>query len=171
MGTAKDHDLLPFVLERQERITSKVDRSGNCWPWRGATDTNGYGQISVSANRTLRAHRAMWMLHHGKTIPVGMTLDHRCRNRRCVNPAHLEPVSAADNVRRGAIAREGGASIRERVTVKGVSRFAVLFREEVDGMVRQRTRTFGNREAAEQFRQEFIDRRFTELPQSVWEMA
>lgn len=168
---ARDSDLLSFVLERRERIENKVARGEHCWLWTGARDTNGYGQITVNASRTMRAHRAMWMLHHGKTIPEGMTLDHRCATRRCVNPKHLEPVSFDENVRRAARAREGGASIRERVTSNGVTRYAVMFREEVDGRIRQRSRTFGSQEAAEQYRQQFIDRRFTELPQHLWETA
>jgi hypothetical protein len=168
---SRDQDLLPFVLERRERIDAKIARGQGCWPWLGARDTRGYGQITVNASRTMRAHRAVWMLRHGKTVPADMTLDHLCRNPSCVNPQHLEPVTFDENVRRAARAREGGASIRERITVDGTTRYVVLFREEVDGRVRQRSRTFGSQEAAEQHRQLVIDKRFTALPHSVWETA
>lgn len=170
MAQASDQDLLPWVRGRVPFLMSRIEQSPDCWLWRGALGTNGYGIVSTGT-RSLRAHRAVWMAHYGKPIPDGMTLDHRCRNRLCVNPRHLEPVSFAENLRRGAIAREGGATIRERITSKGITRFAVTFREEVDGKVRQRSRTFGSRETAEQFRQQLIDRRFTTLPASVWEEA
>lgn len=171
MARTKDQDLLPWVLSRRERIMSKVEQGPSCWLWTGAKTARGYGQVTVNASRTMRAHRALWMLHHGKTIPDGMTLDHNCRNTRCVNPKHLEPVTFAENIRRGAEAREGGASIRERTTAEGATRYVVLFREPVDGKIRQRSRTFGSRKDADQFREHFLNLRFTHLPKHVWETA
>lgn len=72
------------------------DESG-CWTWTGALRGQGYGGYGAP-NRV--AHRMVYELLVGP-IPDGLTLDHLCRNRLCVNPAHLEPVSLATNVMRG----------------------------------------------------------------------
>lgn len=69
-----------------------------CWLWRGTT-THGYGRLHVNG-RARNAHRVSYELA-GHSIPDGLTLDHLCRNRACVNPAHLEPVPNAVNVLRG----------------------------------------------------------------------
>ncbi len=74
---------------------------GPCWPWIGAIGTgHGYGNFGVSASCTKEAHRFAYELLVGP-IPKGLDLDHLCRVRCCVNPAHLEPVTRAVNLRRG----------------------------------------------------------------------
>lgn len=84
-----------------ERFWTKVDKSDACWIWRGATTKpeNGYGQIRLDGKMQV-AHRIAYELEVGQ-IPSGMDLDHLCRVRLCVNPAHLEPVSPYENFRRG----------------------------------------------------------------------
>lgn len=67
-----------------------------CWPWRGFTTIEGYGRF----NRGFAAHRVAYTLIKG-AIPVGLTIDHLCGNRSCVNPAHLEAVTITENRRRG----------------------------------------------------------------------
>ena len=72
-----------------------------CWIWTGDTDTGGYGRLYVSRDRTsVAAHRYAYELLIGP-IPAGLQLDHLCRVRACVNPAHLEPVTLKENLNRG----------------------------------------------------------------------
>lgn len=72
---------------------------GPCWLWLGGT-SNSYGAIKFQGRSTL-AHRVAWLLVRG-AVPDGLELDHLCRNKRCCNPDHLEPVSHAENSRRWA---------------------------------------------------------------------
>jgi hypothetical protein len=94
--------------ERQlERFLSKVavDDETGCWVWTAAIDNTGYGRFHLEARRVpgrrpIVAHRVSYE-HFVGPIPEGLTLDHLCRNRGCVNPGHLEPVTNRDNVLRG----------------------------------------------------------------------
>ena len=78
---------------------AKIDeRPDGCWRWTGRLDEEGYGQIRFDG-ANIKAHRAVYRLLIG---PINAeTLDHLCRNRACVNPVHLEPVSMRDNTMRG----------------------------------------------------------------------
>jgi hypothetical protein len=80
-------------------ITRFTRDASGCWTWTGGRSGYRYGGIVVSG-RQVKAHRLSYELHVGP-IPAGLTLDHLCRNTLCVNPAHLEPVTHAENVRRG----------------------------------------------------------------------
>lgn len=90
------------------RITAPAERvlrrihiaASGCWEYQGAL-THGYGMIRDSrAGKNMMAHRAVWE-HLRSSIPEGYQIDHLCRNKRCVNPDHLEPVTASENTRRG----------------------------------------------------------------------
>ena len=72
---------------------------GGCWEWTGCLFTAGYGAILVGGKKR-SAHRISYELRVGP-IPEDKELDHLCRNRACINPAHLEPVTRRENVRRG----------------------------------------------------------------------
>jgi hypothetical protein len=92
--------------------------------WTGAITTGdnaGYGSF-WDGSRAVRAHRYAYEIVHGP-IPDGLTLDHLCRNRPCVNPAHLEAVSVQENIARGrrdycrkghSLSRPGEYKIRRR---------------------------------------------------------
>lgn len=118
----------PTVLER---FWAKVEKTDDCWLWSGTLDRDGYGKFSVDG-RTQAVHRWTYLNLVGP-IPSGLTLDHVCHSRvaeecaarpglcphrRCVNPAHLEPVTHLENSRRGGkglrifgyAARPGGSA-------------------------------------------------------------
>lgn len=82
-----------------ERFFAKVHMTSGCWEWVAGKDSGGYGQIGVD-RRVKRAHRVAYEAIVGP-IPEGLELDHLCRNRACVRPEHLEPVTRYENVRRG----------------------------------------------------------------------
>lgn len=78
-----------------------VDESG-CWRWLGQKSRNGYGLFDPdTAGPYKRAHRVMYQLVLG-VIPGGLHLHHNCFVRECVNPAHLEPMTRAENNRRSS---------------------------------------------------------------------
>lgn len=85
-----------------ERFWRKVKQGGleECWPWLASLNTTGYGEFYLDG-KIRKAHRIAYELTVGP-IPDGLTLDHLCRNRECVNPFHLDPVSMRENILRGA---------------------------------------------------------------------
>jgi len=81
------------------RISQKIIIEGSCWNWIGFIHPRGYGTCWNGA-RMAQAHRVVYEYIRG-LIPPNITLDHLCRNRRCVNPDHLEPVTNKENILRG----------------------------------------------------------------------
>jgi hypothetical protein len=79
-----------------------VDERTGCWLWQRCRNEHGYGVRAVQSGSRL-AHRINYVAKYGP-IPHGAQLDHLCRTRSCVNPDHLEVVSALENLRRGAAA-------------------------------------------------------------------
>lgn len=70
-----------------------------CWLWLGTINSHGYGHFMVWEPRkgNIHAHRFSWEMAHGP-IPKGMVIDHKCRERSCVNPAHLRVVTDKENI-------------------------------------------------------------------------
>lgn len=92
---------LPEHLDRLlQRVSAKtiVDPVTACWRWTGSLNNRGYSQISVDG-RVRSGHRVMYELL-ASPIPAGLQLDHLCRVRECINPAHLESVTGTENQHR-----------------------------------------------------------------------
>lgn len=92
-----------FAAGNEDAFWVRVCRGEGCWEWAGSKTAAGYGNLRLPSGANGYAHRVSFELTRGP-IPAGMVLDHLCRNRACVNPEHLEPVSQLENVRRGASA-------------------------------------------------------------------
>jgi hypothetical protein len=87
------------VADLPANMQNKITIEGDCWNWTGAKNSRGYGSVSSGNGKSMLAHRRSYVSTVGK-IPIGLTIDHLCRNIACVNPAHLEPVTLAENIRR-----------------------------------------------------------------------
>lgn len=87
-----------------ERVLNLIAAEPNdgCWLWQGVTTVDGYAHYYYGGRRFL-LHRKTYESHVGP-IPEGLQIDHLCRVRNCVNPKHLEPVTADENKRRGGLA-------------------------------------------------------------------
>ena len=133
-------DLTPFD---QLRILRQVRTSDKCWEWIGTKKTTGYGRVKVH-NQTLQAHRVMYEWLVGP-IPVGLQLDHLCRNVGCVNPDHLEPVTGRENILRG----DGWAAQNARKTH---CKNGHEFTEEITRRKNRRTCKICARDAQRRFR-------------------
>lgn len=95
------------------RYWAKVLKTATCWIWT-AGKTQGYGMFKAEDKKMHGAHRLSYEMHHGP-IPAGESIDHMCRNRACVNPAHLRTVTNKQNSE-----NRGTASSLGRSGVRGV---------------------------------------------------
>lgn len=96
-------------MNATERFWQRIDRSGGpdaCWPFTGCLNPQGYGVVRFEGQARL-THRVAYILAVGP-IPDGLSLDHLCRTHNCSNPAHLEPVTQAENTRRSPLMKFNG---------------------------------------------------------------
>lgn len=77
----------------------KVQRKTDCWIWPYSINRDGYGNLGRNG-KVVNAYKYIYEMLIRK-VPANCELDHICKNRLCVNPTHLEPVSHAENCRRG----------------------------------------------------------------------
>ena len=93
-----------ITQDAKQRFADKVwfGEPDDCWNWQACLASKGYGFFRVSPTWKINAHRFAYLIWVGP-IPDNCVLDHKCRNPTCVNPSHLEPVSSAENQRRGNV--------------------------------------------------------------------
>jgi len=101
----------------RERFFDKVDKTDSCWLWKGCISC-GYGRFTYSA-KSYGSHCFSWLLA-GNTIPEGHLIRHKCRNRHCVNPEHLETGTREDNmadkVRDGTVCNGSSMNSNSKLT-------------------------------------------------------
>jgi hypothetical protein len=105
-------NILPAAL-----LTKFVVAEGGCWIWTAAVDRHGYGRVSIGGKKGRLAYRYVYELIVGP-VESGRELDHLCRQRACINPAHLEPVSHQENVARGSTGEVNAARQLARTRCK-----------------------------------------------------
>lgn len=99
---------MPADLMRRVR-----PRPDGCWLWTGYIDSDGYGRCAARSDGQVLVHRIFYIEWIGP-IPQGLEIDHLCRNRACVRPAHLEAITHGENVRRGISGRVNGGRQRSK---------------------------------------------------------
>ena len=122
-----------ITISDQARLFSRLDYDsltpmtdlaiggGSCWLWTGYICKDGYGRIWY-AGRSWLVHRFAYYMFYGPP-PVDRELDHLCRNRRCCNPHHLEPVTPEENKRRArAYADRMKTAIDRRCIIRAAGR-------------------------------------------------
>lgn len=119
-----------YIRGHFQRVSGKysqwvVDVSTGCWIWCLALNENGYGVHPQKTSSSRLAHRVIYEKYRG-SIPAGYDLDHLCRNRRCVNPYHMEPVPRAQNVRRGSVTKLTEDDVRQ---IKSLAKDGISQRE------------------------------------------
>lgn len=99
----------PGIARRNRTFWARVEKTDTCWNWTGGLDQAGYGRFTVDG-KNIGPHRYAYRQLVG---PLPKELDHRCHNRRCVNPDHLRPATRSQNLENLSGARsDSGTGIR-----------------------------------------------------------
>lgn len=102
------------MMTREERFWAKVRKTADCWIWTGSISNRGYGRLGKDYAHRLSVQFA------GRLIPPKMHVDHVCCNQLCVNPAHLDVVTAGENIARsGVYARRTAAARSAKFCKRG----------------------------------------------------
>lgn len=120
-----------------------------CWIWQRYKNNLGYGMATIDIDgvpTTHQAHRLVYERHKGP-VPEGLQLDHLCRVPSCVNPAHLEPVTPAENFIRGRGTKLTWAKVREirmarkelNITMPTLAKEFGVTRQTIGHIVRRKT--------------------------------
>jgi len=95
--------IFPLTPSEFRRLANQIEEQpGGCWLWTGSAGVSGYGRICLRGS-LWQVHRIIYELFVGP-VPEGLVLHHRCRNKRCCNPAHLKAVTQAENIALDALA-------------------------------------------------------------------
>jgi len=114
-----------YKKDQRRRFEAKIKKTAGCWEWTGATDTRGYGSLTLQKKRR-QAHRVSYEFYVG-AIPSGMKVLHRCDNPGCVRPGHLWVGTQKDNIqdamrkgRMSSVRAVGEAHYRTKLTARKV---------------------------------------------------
>lgn len=103
-----------------------VDPDTGCWVWLKSKNPSGYGWSHIN-RKTMMAHKVYYIRYKGK-VPLGLEIDHLCRNKSCVNPDHLEAVTAQENQHRSPHVKLGPEKAQEIRSLIGTTTKAELAR-------------------------------------------
>lgn len=118
-------DITALPLNMRDKI---MPGENGCWEWLGAKQSSGYGSRGNGCGSSMLTHRAAYEIIVGP-IPRGLTIDHLCFNKSCVNTDHMEPVTRSENSRRKIAAQThckhghplSGENVREKVRRNGLT--------------------------------------------------
>ncbi|MFJ4997125.1 HNH endonuclease [Microbacterium sp. NPDC088619] len=153
----KGQELRPLFSDRvkpsatlSERLAIYTRKSEGCWEWMGGHNRFGYARMKWNGTGT-SVYRVVWESEHGP-VPRGMHVDHMCRNKGCVNPAHLQVVTPKENGENASLSKANTSGARgvtwskahgkwvAQVTHHRRNHYVGLFRtiEEADAAVREK---------------------------------
>lgn len=93
------YEIGPYGIQKRFIENIRINLQTGCWDWQGKLNRDGYGYFTTD-RKWWSAHKFFYVYIVGE-VTEGLELDHLCRNRKCVNPEHLDPVTHLENVRRG----------------------------------------------------------------------